>query len=238
MSTRDRARSNPRSPRLLPATAASLSLLALFALFALVPAGCREILSIEERQYDPSLADGGVPALSCDAYCDSIISLCTGQKLQYSSRDACIGLCSTFPEGTLDDTGGNTLGCRIHVLETSAAMIETSDCAAAGPGGDGTCGTNCDSFCTSMQTVCPQSYESKGDCMTECSPLIECGTYYVDPEVTPDNPSIQCRLYHMSAGAINILSKDGDELTPSQTKHCPHATGETECIAFADPQCP
>jgi hypothetical protein len=196
--------------------------------------GCRQVLSIEERELEEN-------PLTCEAYCEQIQSLCTGNNLQFSTVDACIGLCSTYPLGTIDDQSGHTLGCRIHVLETSKAMIESSDCAAAGPGGNGVCGTNCESFCTSMKTVCPQGFESDGDCDAVCAPLIECGSYYVDSQVTPDDPSINCRLYHLSAAAINILSSDGMTLTTSQTKHCPHALGETECI-FVDPpetsQCP
>lgn len=204
-------------------------------------AGCREILSFEERTFDASLADAGADApdaLSCEAYCETIQSVCAGNNLQFSSTDACIGLCSTYPVGTLDDESGNTLGCRIHVLETSQAMIEGSDCAAAGPGGDGVCGSNCESFCTSMVTVCPQSFESKGDCMAVCDPLADCGTYSVDPNTTPDDPSVQCRLYHISAAAIAILGATPGELTPSQTKHCPHADGTTECIPVDGFQCP
>lgn len=216
---------------------------ALFGLsFALaLLAGCRQILSIEERTFDPSLADGGSDGgvtLSCESYCELIQSVCTGQNLQFSSLDACIGLCSTYPAGTLDDESGNTLGCRIHVLETSKAMIEGSDCAAAGPGGDGVCGTNCESFCAGMTTVCPQSYESTGDCLAACDPLADCGPYFVDTGATPDDPSVQCRLYHISAAAINIGSATPGELTPSQTKHCPHADGTTECIPMDGYQCP
>jgi hypothetical protein len=146
--------------------------------------------------------------------------------------------CSTYPAGTLEDESGNTLGCRIHVLETSKAMIELSDCAAAGPGGNGVCGQNCDAFCESMVTVCPEGFESVGDCLALCETLIECGTYSVDPGVTPDNPSIQCRLYHLSAAAVNILGATPGEQTSAQQKHCPHAQGDTECIVVADPQCP
>jgi hypothetical protein len=216
-----------------------LALTALCAAFA----GCRQVLSIEQREYDPSLADAGTDAdaqvdtLSCEYYCQLITDTCKGSNKQYSTIEACIGLCSTFPEGKLDDEKGNTLGCRIHVLETTKAMIESSDCAAAGPGGDGVCGSNCESFCSSMQTVCPQGFESEDDCMDVCTPLIECGNYHVTSS-TPDNPSIQCRLYHMSAAAINILSAEKGELTDSQLNHCPHAMGETECIVVADPMCP
>jgi hypothetical protein len=211
-------------------------------------AGCRDILGIEEKTFDSSLAGSGgggaggtggsAPALSCESYCNLLQETCVGNNLQFSSIDACIGLCSTFPVGTLDDKSGHTLGCRIHVLETSKAMIESSDCAAAGPGGNGVCGSNCESYCISMQTVCPASYESGELCHDACQPLIECGDYYVDPNITPDNPSVQCRLYHLSAAAINLLGATPGEQTDSQIKHCPHADGTTECIAVADPMCP
>lgn len=203
-------------------------------------AGCRQILSIEEREFDPTLADAGSDApepLSCEAYCLLIAEVCTGANVQFSSDAACLGLCSTFPVGTLDDTGGNTLGCRIHLLETSKAMIESAECAAAGPGGNGTCGTNCESYCASMETVCPGSFDTPADCLAECEPLPDCAPYAV-PEITPDNPSKECRLYHMSVAASNILGADPGTLTPSQQKHCPHATGETECIPDSGNPCP
>lgn len=206
---------------------------------ALAPAlfaGCRQVLSFEERTFDPTLADAGTD-LTCDAYCTLIQELCTGGRLQFSSVDACLGLCSSFPEGTLDDEGGNTLGCRIHRLETAKAMIEDSDCAAAGPGGDGVCGDNCVSLCASMATVCPSSFESTGDCEADCAQLADCGPYAVDTAVTPDDSTVQCRLYHVSAAAINFGGTPG-ELTPSQTTHCPHADGTTECIIEAGFQCP
>lgn len=218
----------------------STGLLAMFG-------GCRQILSIEERQFDPALADGGTSdadsgptptPLTCDAYCDLIQSLCVKDSSQYGSKDACIGLCSTFPEGTLDDKSGNTLGCRIHELESNKAMIEQSACAAAGPGGAGKCGTNCDSYCKSILTVCPGTFDSEQDCMTVCTPLIECAPYYVAEGVTPDNPSIQCRLYHMSVASIGILNKMDGMPTDAEITHCPHALGKTECVDKPDPMCP
>ena len=205
-----------------------------------VAAGCRSLLSIEEREYDSALDDGGAEGgatLTCQSYCELLQSTCVGANAQFSSIDACLGLCSTFPPGSLDDTDGNTLGCRIHVLETAKAMIESSDCAAAGPGGNGVCGSNCESYCTSMMVVCPQTFESLGDCTAVCAPLIECGTYAVGA-TTPNNPSIQCRLYHLSAASINIQSAMAGTPTDSQTTHCPHASGQTECIADPDPGCP
>lgn len=226
-------------PRLLLGAVSSLLLAA-----ALVT-GCRGVLGIEEREFDDTLADGGADAdaapdpLSCDAYCDLIQAECTGDRLQYGSREACIGFCSSLAVGTLDDQSGNTLGCRINTIKTSVGMIEASDCAAGGPGGNGVCGANCDSLCASMMDICPQNYESLADCTDACSPLITCGPYHVDPAVTPDNPSVQCRLFHLSAASLGILTPPDDGLTSSQKKHCPHAMGELECIDVQPPgACP
>lgn len=215
---------------------AACGFLAAPALFA----GCREILSFEERELDASLADAGSDApepLSCEAYCALLTEVCKGGNTQFDSPEACLGLCSTFPVGALDDENVHSLGCRIHLLETSKAMIETSECAAAGPGGNGLCGSNCESYCTSTIAVCPGAFTSVSDCLETCTPLIECGPYTL-PAVTPDDPSIQCRLYHLSVAASNFLDFTGGDLTPSQTKHCPHAIGDTECIDVADPMCP
>jgi hypothetical protein len=130
--------------------------------------GCREILSFEEREFDPSLADGGADAdaadpLSCDAYCARIQEKCTAAP-QYPSLDACLGVCLTFPVGSLDDTTGHTLGCRVHVLEVTTTL-ETADCAAAGPSGDGACGTKCESYCTAMERICPDVFSGVADCI-------------------------------------------------------------------------
>jgi hypothetical protein len=220
--------------------AASLASLGLFG-------GCRNILGIEEREFDATLADGGSdgatePELTCDSYCDLIQGACQAGNSQYSSRDSCMGFCSTLPPGTLDDQSGNTLGCRINAIDSAKAMIEISDCAAGGPGGNGVCGSNCDAYCHSILTVCPGDFDSSEDCMTACTPLIECGPYYVDTSSTPDDPSIQCRLYHISAAATGILNPPaGGGLASSQVKHCPHAVGDTECIVppvGETPMCP
>ncbi|MFO0591021.1 MAG: hypothetical protein U0441_25985 [Polyangiaceae bacterium] len=203
--------------------------------------GCRDIISYEEREYDSSLADGGSDAdasvpNTCAAYCDLVQTLCTGPNAQYASVDSCLGLCSTFPAGAPGDTSGHSIACRIQVLQ-STTMLEDTDCAAAGPGGAGTCGSNCDAYCAGMAVICPATFESPTDCTAECDPLIECPPYHVTA-ATPNDPSIQCRLYHLSSAAVGILSKEPGVDTAAQVKHCPHASGVTECIAVADPACP
>jgi hypothetical protein len=192
--------------------------LAAFALSAGIVAGaalgCRAVLGIEDR---------GDDALTCDAYCTAIAKACTGDKLQYESNDACMKLCATFPVGTTSDMSGNTLGCR---LNEANALNQTGDgvCAAAGPGGDGICGSNCESFCTSVAVICPGDFKSQAECRLACAriPDAQCPAFFVVPDVIPNVDSIQCRIYHLSAATINPM------------EHCPHTLGVDLCVPVAD----
>jgi hypothetical protein len=187
------------------------------ALTALVPLGCRTVLGIEPL---------GSDTLTCDLYCDTIASACTGATLQYASRDACMGLCATFPVGTLQDNGVDTLGCRLSLAMAISNTGEGS-CAGAGPGGAGDCGTDYASFCASAVQVCPTDFKDVTDCAALTAPSIvpECGTYSVTLGGTlPDVNSIQCRLYHLTAATLDPVT------------HCPHVLGLGLCRVDG-PQC-
>jgi uncharacterized membrane protein YgcG len=190
-------------------------LLAGAAVAVSVPLGCRNVIGIT------SLGDD---ALTCDAYCDLMATACTGDKLQYVSREACIGLCATFPVGTLDDTLKNTLGCRIRQASALASTGEGS-CTGAGPGGDTFCGSNCEGFCTEALAACPQDFKTLAACQTACQPLADCGNYFVVPDVLPDFNTIQCRLYHVTAASID------------PTDHCLHVLGEGGFCTPTSPGC-
>ncbi|MEZ4298255.1 MAG: hypothetical protein R3B70_25100, partial [Polyangiaceae bacterium] len=175
----------------------------------------------------------------CDRYCGLIMSLCTGANSQYTSDEACYGVCETFSAGSLDDSEGNSLGCRIAVLAAATGGAELSECAAAGPSGNDVCGTPCDAYCSQIAAVCPDTFESIGDCAVECQDLSTCGTYTANPEdATPDNPSVGCRIYHLSVAARDGLFDDNGDPTTAQTVHCPHASGETECLKDSGIACP
>jgi hypothetical protein len=194
--------------------AALAVLVAAAAVAAASPLGCRQILGIEDR---------GDDALTCDAYCSTVASACTGDKLQYISTDACMGLCATFPVGTIGDMSGNTLGCRINEAN---AIINTGegDCAAAGPGGNDICGTNCDAFCDGVALICPSDFKTALGCEIACAkvPDATCPEYFVQTDVVPNIDSIQCRLYHLTAATLD------------PTEHCPHTLGEDFCVPVAD----
>jgi hypothetical protein len=183
---------------------------------ALTPFGCRQILGIQD------LGDDG---LTCDTYCSVIAEACKGDNLQYASTDACMGLCATFPVGTLNDMTGNTLGCRVNQANT---ILNTHDgnCAAAGPPGAGVCGTDCESFCASLTQVCPTDFKSTIGCEVACAkvPDSTCPPFFVDLNAgLPNTDSLQCRFYHLTAA------------TQDPSLHCPHAIGENGfCTPVAD----
>ncbi len=192
------------------------------AVLAAVPFGCREVLGIESR---------GSDALTCDAYCSSIATACTAADgdLQYAATAGCLALCATFPVGTLEDDGVNTLGCRIRqtgLVENGAEGV----CAAAGPGGDALCGLNCQSFCHSAVQVCPTDFDSEADCLTKCADIPDCSStapYSVNPNPTvlPNENSLQCRLYHLTAATLDPMT------------HCPHVLGIGYCSPSLPPAC-
>jgi hypothetical protein len=183
-------------------------LLTAAAVGALVPLGCRQVFGIQEV---------GSDALTCDLYCDTIATGCTGSKLQYVSRDACIAVCNNLPVGTTADQTGDTLGCRLN-LATKIATTGEGDCAAAGPGGGDVCGPDCDSFCEVALKVCPSDFAGPIACHAACAQLPnDCGPYAVVPNVTPDTYSVQCRLYHLTAATLDPAT------------HCPHVKGVGLC---------
>jgi hypothetical protein len=189
--------------------------------------GCRAILGIEQHQYNP---------LNCTVYCDTIMTTCIGANSQYTDMDTCLGFCSALPPGTLDDDAGNTLGCRLN-----QAMIaqENTDCAIAGPGGDGTCGSNCESLCTVALVNCPEDFSSMSSCMAVCHDLLECPAPYnaVPGGTTPDDPSVECRLWHLGAASAGLPSNAGappEGGTAAQIEHCPHVIGVEYCALPTD----
>ena len=45
------------------------------------------------------------------------------------------------------------------------------NCPRAGPGGDGTCGTNCESYCYLFNAACSQLYKPLPNCLEACNVL-------------------------------------------------------------------
>jgi hypothetical protein len=103
--------------------------------------------------------------------------------------------------------------CRLfHAGQVEVVGEAQTECPAAGPGGQGACGENCAGYCTLLEPLCPEEFDT--NCATECKALPDLGTYN---STLSAGPTVQCRLYHVSAA-----TQDADF-------HCPHAGGATPC---------
>lgn len=202
-------------------------------LAALSLMACAQVVGIEDADLDPELtADqagaggeaggsaggeagggaGGEPSL-CESFCDLVQETCQDEFQVYESVASCLAVCGFLPEGEPDDASGNSVYCRMH----SAALIHDIGepefhCPAAGPGGNGLCGDNCEGFCTIMEGACPDFYTDRDECTADCPE--DLGGFDISQRA---GDTMQCRLYHVSAATLG------------PTTHCPHARGASPC---------
>jgi hypothetical protein len=149
----------------------------------------------------PGTPDAGTPdagALDCDAYCTAVMAACTGANQQYSGPARCQNACATFDAGTLEDMTGNTLGCRLH--HALAAQADAgAECEAAGPGGAGVCGSDCDGFCQLVLTYCvgpEQVFANLSTCEGACASFHTTAPYSVTDTTIQTRTQVACLLYH------------------------------------------
>jgi hypothetical protein len=128
---------------------------------------------------------------------------------QYKSTESCLSSCAAFLLGSLNDTSGNTLGCRAHYALLAAT--DTTQCAAAGPSGGARCGSNCDAYCALMERVCPTVFDDVSTCRVGC--LKMAGVDETNYKYGGSGDNLQCRIYHATFGAEGF-----PEI------HCPHAS--------------
>jgi hypothetical protein len=208
-------------------------------LFGFALTSCENIFTIEDAEVDPSLVnssnapspvegpasevlapiDAAEPAL-CERYCSAVMTNCTGDFSVYTSSDTCRAVCDLLPEGTHGDEVGNSVECRLRAAE--AAPSEPSFyCPLSGPGGGGTCGTNCESLCTLVESVCAGELGQwdAASCSSQCVTLPDLGFFSTAPSYEMyKGEHVQCRLFHASSAAF----KDA-------AAHCPHAAGAPPC---------
>jgi hypothetical protein len=152
--------------------------------------------------------DGGntdaAAAPTCTDYCTTIAANCTAANLMYASTAECMATCTKFTPGTVGQTSGNTLGCRLYHANNAAGSTANANthCRHGGPGGDGLCGTNCEGFCTIVQGSCSTQaqppYADMAACMTACGGYATTPIYVANP---PQGNTLTCRLYHATAAA-------------------------------------
>jgi hypothetical protein len=154
----------------------------------------------------------------CATYCTAFQAACGTDPTAYPSEAACLSACATndWDAGTVADTTGNTIGCRIY--HAGAAVTDpTSHCGHASMFGGGQCGTVVENYCWSIEAVCTGDNAPMWtvDCATDAAAY---------PGGTPGDTtgdSMACRLYHL--GASTLISADD---------HCGHAgpTGDGVCV--------
>ncbi len=167
----------------------------------------------------------------CQRYCEEIMDLCTDELAQYRDMAQCLTVCEYFPEGELtSEENENTVACRLrHASKAryAAGTEHEAYCRQAGPGGDGFCGSNCESFCTLMMGVCTEDsaeiyhFGSEDQCLETCNALpVSDVTYSTNDVEVADGNHVQCRLFHVTSAAM---------LDPEE--HCEHSMGLTLCEA-------
>jgi hypothetical protein len=147
--------------------------------------------------------------LSCDGYCTSIMASCTGANSQFTTKEICMAVCGSYPEGAQSDTSGNTLGCRLYHAGAASADAATH-CKHAGPAGVGTCGSSCEGYCNMMLEFCPSEYQDAADCTTTCAGFEGATGPTYDSSMSAGS-TLQCRIYHASAASLDAAT------------HCKHA---------------
>jgi hypothetical protein len=168
-------------------------------------------------------ANGGGGASSaepCSLYCQRVMTNCASTP-QFPDNESCVATCATWPAGDANAQSGNSLSCRLYhatVAQASPAL----HCPHAGPAGVGTCGTNCESYCSVMLKTCAGAYEDVNVCLSECSTMTGANETRFTSGGAGD--TLQCRIYHATFAAA------GNAAT-----HCPHA-GPLPVLPCAPPQ--
>ncbi|HEV3191798.1 MAG TPA: hypothetical protein VGY54_14910, partial [Polyangiaceae bacterium] len=167
--------------------------------------------------------------MACDAYCTAITNNCTGVNAQYHDKATCMNVCQYLPAGMPGDTSGNSIACRAASAMAAAGVTATpnSACWAAGPLGYGTCGEECDTFCSLTMAYCSRTagyvgnpvWASYDECYATCQRFgrnVDFGMdggYSATTVVAGD--TLECRAYHLVDNAF--------QSTSLQQMHCPHA---------------
>ena len=147
---------------------------------------------------------------TCQNYCSTIMTNCSGVNAQYPSTAVCMAVCSHLQAGAPTDATGDSVGCRTNAAK--GAMAQTTaikdKCWAAGPLGFGTCGNECDILCPLVANACGAMAKYTPDCQSVCSqfghPVDQVGVpgmgaysgNYTPPTDPVAKDTLDCRAYH------------------------------------------
>jgi len=179
---------------------------------------------------------------------------CTATNAQYPDMAHCLGSCAAFTVGTstVNDTTGDTLGCRIYHANASAGATNAPlHCPHAGPGGDLISATTpptycsggdfCTNFCTLEIATCGSTdmpkmingtaitspYKNLAACVDVCKNGD--GTNHKFDVTHPyatnaAGNSLACRLNHWTNAAANAITDPPTAMSiMAVSTHCGHA---------------
>jgi len=139
---------------------------------------------------------------ACQDYCELAMRNCTGDVAQYTDLSTCRATCAAMPLGDPASPTGDTVACRTFqasLAEDPAAHA----CTKAGPGGAGTCGDDCASFCSLAFELCagrPGMYADPATCLSACAGFSKTEVYDAS-DIAGD--TFACRLYHLTAASAD-----------------------------------
>ena len=160
----------------------------------------------------------GGAELTCDAYCDLYLSACADFS-EYDNKESCLAQCNQWPEGSLDASSGDSLGCRLYHATVADSTDPAVHCPHAGPSGgeiadmpvcvdDGA--PDCASYCTVYFQNCTGDNDVYAGDADACATA--CKGWYAGAKEDTAGDTIGCRTYHAGAAL-------GDPAL-----HCPHAS--------------
>lgn len=203
---------------------------------------------------------GYAQALTAVAYCDLMSSYCPEEVIH--DEEFCLAFLddavpSAMAVGTLTDTSGDTLGCRMQyalAAETAqGAGDETARrgaCENAALTGGQTCGTFCDNYCDLAIQVCNRTNNadytgtdlfmsgaspSRSVCESACAAFSDTVLDGISQteQLFGYGDTVQCRIHHLQAAVV-----EGRENRNSYGLHCGHASPAAEhdlCSDIAEP---
>ncbi|HEU4583184.1 MAG TPA: hypothetical protein VFS67_33220 [Polyangiaceae bacterium] len=209
---------------------------------ALLAFGC----VIEEREYNPALAENGTAEYEllpkakppqCQEYCRAVKANCTGGYAVYLEEDRdqdgiaddCMSICQRLPAGSGPNDKSNSVACRQAQSIAASSEQSVEACSGAGPGGNRRCGDTCEAYCRLRINICGDQTGQDVDydrCMRGCATLEPGDVYDSDPMARKD--TLQCRLNHL----VFASRSPGDAAV-----HCPHTYIVPQRGDDLDPPC-
>lgn len=175
--------------------------------------GCESIAGIEDRTFEAPITGSA----ECEAYCNDVMTACSGQFAAYLSRASCVRTCDAFPRGEASQQ--NTVECRAQKANIAVTTKEpASDCPAAGPFGIGACGSTCDAYCSLLAELCPEEASAVTNCNASCEALLVSKVYDLSKLATGD--TLECRIHHLSFAALDPKECSNAAVLPRPGNAC------------------